>query len=68
VQWADGYRAEGWLQADDAMDYTADVVLAVASRILTGTAPAGAYTPASGLGAEIAAEAGGVFIAGVAER
>jgi short subunit dehydrogenase-like uncharacterized protein len=62
VEWSDGRSAESWLRADDAMDYTAEVLLAVASRVLGGSAPAGAYTPASGLGADIATDAGAAFI------
>jgi short subunit dehydrogenase-like uncharacterized protein len=64
VEWPDGTRREGWLRADDAMDYTADAVTAVVARLADGPRPAGAYTPAAAFGPEMAAAAGGTFILG----
>lgn len=62
VTWPDGTRREGWLRADDAMDYTAAVLAAVVARIAAGERPHGAFTPADAFGFTIATEAGGVFI------
>ena len=61
VTWPDGSRREGWLQADDAMDYTANVVVAVLECLAAGTAKPGAYTPAAAFGPEIAVSASGRF-------
>lgn len=62
VTWPDGTRREGWLRADDAMDYTAAVLAAVVARITAGDRPHGAFTPADAFGFTIATEAGGAFI------
>jgi len=62
VEWPDGSRREGWLRADDGMDYTSDVAATVAAHLAAGGAPAGAYTPAAALGADIAVTAGGEFV------
>lgn len=62
VDWGDGTRREGWLRADDAMDYTDAVLAAVVTRIAAGDRPHGAFTPAGAFGFTIAAEAGGAFI------
>lgn len=48
-------------RADDAMDYTADVVTEIAVRLARGEAPVGAYTPAEAFGADLATAAGGAF-------
>ncbi len=47
VEWADGARKEGWLRADDGMMYTVGVIDAVIRRLLSGSAPVGAFTPAA---------------------
>ena len=62
IEWTDGTRREGWLQAEDAMDYTADVATEVALRLLRGEGPAGAYTPAAAFGASLATVGGASFI------
>lgn len=62
VEWRDGSRRESWLRAEDAMDYTRDVVYAVVRRLIAGTAPVGAFTPAAGFGPGIAEEAGATFV------
>ena len=64
VIWPDGSRREGWLRADDGMDFTADVITETAVRLSQGAAPAGAYTPAQALGADLAVAAGGSFLLG----
>jgi short subunit dehydrogenase-like uncharacterized protein len=62
VEWSDGRRREGWLRADDAMEFTTAVLATVTERLANGAGPAGAYTPAAALGAEVAEAAGGVFV------
>jgi len=62
VEWPDGTRQEGWLRADDAMDFTADVTATVAARLAEGEGRPGAWTPAKALGADLATEAGGTFV------
>ncbi|MFJ8794492.1 saccharopine dehydrogenase NADP-binding domain-containing protein [Streptomyces sp. NPDC102462] len=62
VEWADGTRHEGWLRADDGMDYTADVTAAVTELLARGAGRAGAWTPAAALGADLATTAGGTFV------
>lgn len=62
VTWADGTSREGWLRADDGMDYTADVAAETAARLARGEGKPGAYTPAAAFGADLATAAGGTFI------
>jgi len=62
ITWADGTTREGWLRADDGMDYTAAVIAEVAHRLAHGTARPGAYTPAAAFGPELATAAGGTFV------
>ena len=62
VDWPDGTRRESWLRADDAMDYTADVLAVVVRALRNGTAPRGAYTPAAALGPVLATDAGATFL------
>ncbi|WP_290050788.1 NAD(P)H-binding protein [Amycolatopsis solani] len=62
VTWPDGTTREGWLRADEAMDFTTAVVAEVASRLSRGEGKPGAHTPASALGAEVAEAAGGTFL------
>lgn len=62
VTWPDGTRREAWLRAEDAMDYTADVLAAVVRRLRAGSAPRGAFTPAAAFGPGIAVEAGADFV------
>ncbi|MEU6512293.1 saccharopine dehydrogenase NADP-binding domain-containing protein [Streptomyces sp. NPDC046942] len=62
VTWGDGSRREGWLRADDGMDYTADVITRTAVRLVQGEAPSGAYTPAAAFGPDLATAAGGNFL------
>jgi short subunit dehydrogenase-like uncharacterized protein len=62
IDWSDGATREGWLRAEDAMDYTADVLMVVVRALLAGTAPRGAYTPAAAFGPELATEAGATFV------
>jgi short subunit dehydrogenase-like uncharacterized protein len=62
IDWSDGTTREGWLRAEDAMDYTADVLMVVVRAILAETAPRGAYTPAAAFGAELATAAGATFV------
>ena len=62
ITWPDGTTRESWLRAEDAMDYTADVLGAVVNASLAGLAPHGAFTPAAALGAQLATDAGASFI------
>ncbi|MEQ0559432.1 hypothetical protein ABJI51_10160 [Amycolatopsis sp. NEAU-NG30] len=62
VTWPDGTRREGWLRADEAMDFTAAVVAETAVRLARGEGKPGAHTPASALGADVAEAAGGTFL------
>lgn len=62
VEWPDGTRREGWLQAGDASACTAAVAALVATRLAAGQGPPGAYTPAAAFGAGLAADAGGRFV------
>jgi short subunit dehydrogenase-like uncharacterized protein len=62
VTWPDGSRREGWLRADDGMDYTADVLTEIAARLARGEGPFGAYTPAAAFGPDLATAAGGTFL------
>ncbi|MER5439876.1 hypothetical protein [Streptomyces sp. NPDC002790] len=64
VDWSDGTRREGWLRADDAMDYTAAVAAEAAARLARGEGVPGAHTPAAALGPDLAAAAGGNFFLG----
>lgn len=62
LTWADGTSREGWLRADDGMDYTAAVAAETAARLARGEGRPGAYTPAAAFGADLATAAGGTFI------
>ncbi|MET4780503.1 hypothetical protein [Glaciihabitans sp. UYNi722] len=62
IEWAGGSRHEGWLRADDAMEYTSQVLSVVIDEFTHGTAPRGAFTPAAAFGANIAVDAGATFI------
>jgi len=62
VTWPDGTTREGWLRADEAMDFTAAVVAETAVRLARGEGKPGAHTPASALGADVAEAAGGTFL------
>lgn len=58
----DGTTREGWLRAEDGMDYTISVATETATRLAKGDGKPGAYTPAAALGADLAVAAGGTFI------
>lgn len=62
VSWPDGTTREGWLRADEAMDYTAAVAAETAARLARGEGKPGAHTPAAALGPDLAVAAGGTFI------
>lgn len=62
VTWQDGTVREGWLRAGDAMEYTADILAAVTSKLTRDDVPHGAFTPAAAFGAQIAVDAGGTLI------
>lgn len=62
VEWPDGTSREGWLRAGEGMDYTADVVAAVAARLARGEGKPGAYTPAAVFGADLATVGGASLI------
>ncbi|MGO3325660.1 saccharopine dehydrogenase NADP-binding domain-containing protein [Gordonia sp. (in: high G+C Gram-positive bacteria)] len=62
IAWSDGTAREGWLRADDAMDFTAAVGAQTALQLAAGKARAGAHTPSAALGADLAITAGGDFV------
>jgi short subunit dehydrogenase-like uncharacterized protein len=62
VEWPDGTRREGWLRADEGMDYTVDVVAEVAARLARGEGKPGAYTPAAAFGPDLATVGGAALI------
>jgi short subunit dehydrogenase-like uncharacterized protein len=62
VTWPGGTTREGWLRADEAMDFTAAVVAETTARLARGEGKPGAHTPASALGADVAEAAGGTFL------
>ncbi|WP_214104156.1 saccharopine dehydrogenase NADP-binding domain-containing protein [Acrocarpospora catenulata] len=62
VEWRDGTRREGWLRADDGMDFTAEVTATVTELLARGVGRPGAWTPAAALGADLATAAGGTFV------
>ncbi|WP_399884733.1 saccharopine dehydrogenase NADP-binding domain-containing protein [Streptomyces sp. BBFR51] len=62
VTWPDGTRREGWLRADDGMDYTANVAAETALRLARGEGKPGAHFPAAALGPDLAVAAGGTFV------
>ncbi|BDD69703.1 hypothetical protein JCM4020_03230 [Streptomyces coelicolor] len=62
MEWADGTRREGWLRADEGMDFTADVTATVTELLARGAGRPGAWTPAGALGPDVATSAGGTFV------
>ena len=62
VEWSDGSRSEGWLRADDAMEYSTNALAIVAAALARNEAPFGAFTPAAALGITIAESAGGQLL------
>ncbi len=62
MQWSDGTKREGWLQVDDAMDFTCAVAAEVARRLQRGEGRPGAYTPCALFGTGLAVAAGGEFV------
>ncbi|WP_434445152.1 NAD(P)H-binding protein [Lentzea sp. E54] len=62
VTWPDGTSREGWLRADEAMDFTSGTSAEVAVRLARGEGKPGAYTPAAAFGPDLATAAGGEII------
>jgi short subunit dehydrogenase-like uncharacterized protein len=62
VTWPDGTVREGWLRADDAMDFTASVAAETAVRLGRGEGRPGAWTPTAALGTDVAVAAGATFV------
>lgn len=62
VTWPDGTSLEGWLRADDGMDYTIGAAAETAARLARGEGEPGAHTPAAALGPDLATAAGGTFV------
>lgn len=62
ISWPDGTSREGWLRAQDGMDYTADVAAEAALRLARGEGKPGAYPPAAAFGPDLATAAGGTFV------
>lgn len=64
VSFPDGSEREGWMRADEAMDFTADAAAEVTRRLLAGEAPPGAHTPCALFGPGLAEAAGGKLLLG----
>ncbi len=64
VTFADGSEREGWMRADEAMDFTAAAAAEVTRRLLAGEARPGAHTPCSLFGSGLAEAAGGELLLG----
>lgn len=64
VTWPDGSVREGWLKADDAMEFTSASLRAIVEAVIEGSAPHGAFTPAAALGSDIAVSAGAELLLG----
>lgn len=62
VEWAGGRAKEGWLQAGEAMEFTARIAAAVAARLFKGEGRPGAYTPGVLFGPDLVSEAGGQLL------
>lgn len=62
VTWPDGTVREGWLRADDAMDFTCAAAAQTALQLAAGKGRPGAHTPAAALGPDLAAAAGAEFV------
>lgn len=62
IHWPDGTVREGWLRTGDAQHFTVSTAVLVATRLAAGQGRPGAHTPAVALGADIAVDAGGVFL------
>ncbi len=62
VTWPDGTVREGWLRADDGMDFTSAVAAQTALRLAAGKGRPGAHTPAAALGPDLAIAAGADFV------
>lgn len=61
AEWADGTHREGWLRVGDGSVFTADVMAAVAQRLLSGKGRPGAHTPGALFGPELVEHLGGTF-------
>ena len=61
VQRASGLTREGWLRTGDAMAFTTNVMVEVASRLARHEGRPGTYTPGALFGPELAIHAGGQF-------
>ena len=62
VEWSDGSVRTGWLRAGDGYAFLAKVSASVAQRLLNSEGRPGCFTPGALFGAELALEAGGVFV------
>ena len=59
VAWSTGEVRQGWMRTGDAMDFSADVMALVATRLIRGEGVPGAYTPGALFGAGLVSECGG---------
>lgn len=62
VEWPSGEVREGWLRADDAMDFTIRSVAEVTQRLLQGEGRPSVYTPGILFGPKLVDAAGGEFV------
>lgn len=64
VSFPDGSEREGWMRADEAMDFTAAAAAEVTRRLLAGEGRPGAHTPCALFGPGLAEAAGGKLLLG----
>ncbi|PFG32041.1 NAD-binding protein [Paramicrobacterium agarici] len=65
VEWDDGSVRDGWLRIGDASTFTGTVPAEVARRLLEGDGRAGAFTPASLFGTDLAEACGAEYLPGL---
>ncbi len=64
VRFPDGSEREGWMRAEEAMDFTAAAAAEVTRLLLAGEARPGAHTPCALFGPGLAEAAGGKLLLG----
>jgi hypothetical protein len=62
VEWSDGLVRTEWLRAGDGYAFLAKVSAEVAQRLLNGEGQPGCFTQGALFGAQLAVEAGGLFL------
>ena len=64
VSFPDGSEREGWMRAEEALEFTAAAAAEVTRRFLAGEARPGAHTPCALFGPGLAEAAGGELLLG----